>query len=182
MDNFKKIYEDAKWEWIKKQHPVSCKNDPNSFERGFKPLASFPKISGAPSLERAITDYLKFIGHQCSKITTSGRYVAGKKLVGVNSVLGMTKSLDTGTYIPGGSTKGVADLLAIIYGLSFSIEIKYSKGDRQRETQKKYQSAVENAGGFYMITKSFEEFILQLNEILELPQVILMREFQKNKK
>ena len=181
MENYKKIYEAAKWEWLKQEHPVSYQNDPKSFERGFRSLASFPKINGAPSLERAITDYLKFIGHQCSKITTSGRYVAGKKLIGVNSVLGMTKSLDTGMYIPGGATKGVADLLAIIYGLSFSIEIKYSKGDKQRETQQKYQSAVEKAGGYYMITKTFPEFMLQLEEILQLPQVILMRDFNQNR-
>ena len=136
-----------------------------------------PKITKATHLEKAIKEFAELLGHQCSKITTSGTFIPGKKMVGIKTSLGATQSGGGGKYIPGGSTKGVADLILTIYGLKLDCEIKYSKGDRQRDTQVKYQSAVESAGGFYMIAHSFEDFYRQFQEFLELPQVKLMKEF-----
>ena len=173
----KEKYELAKWNWIVKEHPCAFKKDPVSFERGFKELCKFPRISGAPSLEKTIANYMKYVGHQCSKITTSGRYVAGKKTIGTSSSFGTTQSANTGHYIPGGSTKGVADLIATVYGLKWDIEVKFSKGDKQRDTQIEYQKTVENAGGFYSIVKTFQDFIEKYEEFIELPRVKLMREF-----
>ena len=170
----KESYEHLKWEWIKSQHPTAWKNDPETFERGFRETCRFPRISGAPSLERAIVDYITYAGFQASKITTSGRFVKGK--ITFTDVIGRTRVIGNDKWIPGGSTKGVADIIATVYGLKIDIEVKYSKGDRQRETQKRYEEAVTKAGGFYIIVRSFEDFYNKWNDLMDHPKIQLLKE------
>jgi len=67
-----------------------------------------------------------------------------------------------------GVTAGVADLLLLFaskqhHGLC--IEMKTPKG-RQQPTQKRWQHAVENAGYKYVICRSFEDFMQQINQYL----------------
>ncbi len=166
----------AKRKYIIKNSAFAYKNNPETFTRAFIDIIKFPPIRSASNLETLIKDYLKYVGFQCSKITTSGRFIKGEKKIGMTSVFGKTQS-QQGKYIPGGSTKGVSDLLSVIYGISLSIEIKYSRSDRQRDTQKKYQIAVESAGGFYIIVTDFDNFIEQFEAFLENPRVILMKQF-----
>lgn len=158
----------------KEEHPNAAANTPNRY---WPSALEMPKVSKATHLERCVKEFVEMLGHQCSKITTSGTYIAGKKTVGVTTSLGTSKSGGGGRYIPGGSTKGVADLILTVYGLKLDCEIKYSKGDKQRDTQVKYQSDVENAGGFYMIARNFDDFYRQFMDFLELPQVKLMKDF-----
>jgi hypothetical protein len=54
-------------------------------------------------------------------------------------------------------TPGSADIAATINGRSVKIEVKHGK-DRQSEAQRRYQEAIERAGGLYVIATSFEQF------------------------
>jgi hypothetical protein len=54
--------------------------------------------------------------------------------------------------------KGSADLSATINGRSVKIEVKIGR-DKQSEFQKKYQEQIEQAGGIYVIIRSFSEFL-----------------------
>lgn len=175
----KEIYENAKWQYFIREHPAAYANDKEAFERGFRSLCDFPPQVKASSLERVIVDYLTWEGHQCSKITTSGRLKDTTDTF-IDSI-GRARIIGSKTFIPGTSTKGVADLVATIYGLKWDIEIKFSKGDRQRESQKGYQSMVEKAGGIYSIVKNWDDFLEQFAAFLELPQVQLMKQFYNKK-
>ena len=67
-----------------------------------------------------------------------------------------------------GVTKGVADLLLLFpakhyHGLC--IEMKTEKG-KQQPSQKIWQRAVEDAGYKYVICRSFEDFVEQINAYL----------------
>ena len=170
----KEHYEQLLLERHKVKYPITDKTTP---KRYWPQALEMPKISKATHLEKCIKEFVEMLGHQCAKITTSGTFVKGEKVVGVSTSLGTTQSGGGGKYIPGGSTKGVADLILTVYGLKLDCEVKYSKGDKQRDTQVKYQTAVEKAGGFYMIVKNFDDFYRQFETFLELPQVKLMKEF-----
>lgn len=56
------------------------------------------------------------------------------------------------------TTKGSADISATIAGRSVKIEVKIGP-DRQSEAQRRYQAAIERAGGLYFIAKDFTSFV-----------------------
>jgi len=88
------------------------------------------------------------------RINSTGRYIDNSQVF--EDVLGRTRSIGTGQWLPTSGMKGTADVSATIRGRSVKIEIKMK--DRQSEDQKKYQLAVEQAGGIYLIIRSFQEF------------------------
>lgn len=55
------------------------------------------------------------------------------------------------------SYDGISDLTAIKDGITYWIEIKRPKGDRQSDYQKDFQADVESHGGRYLIIHSFDE-------------------------
>ena len=55
-------------------------------------------------------------------------------------------------------TNGTADIHATIVGRSVKIEIKIGR-DVQSEAQKQYQQDIENAKGYYVIVRNFEQFL-----------------------
>jgi hypothetical protein len=63
-----------------------------------------------------------------------------------------------GQWTKGTGTPGSADISATIRGRSVKIEVKYGK-DRQSEAQKVYQKMIEDAGGVYYISRTFDDFI-----------------------
>ena len=172
---YKDRYEQAKWNYYVSTHKSAYNNDPELFERGFKESCKFPRISKATHLETAIKDFLTFEGHQASKITTSGQMRDNTETF--TDAIGRTRVIGSKTWIRGNSTKGVADIIATIYGLKWDIEVKYSKSDRQRSTQALYEASVTKSGGVYSIVKTFEDFIQKYDEFLEQPQVKLMKDF-----
>ena len=91
------------------------------------------------TIQNCIVKYLLWSGYQAEQINTTGIYRNG----------GWTFS---------GSTRGSADISAIIKGRSVKIEVKYGK-DKQSEAQIKYQERVERAGGIYWIVKNFTDFL-----------------------
>ncbi len=109
----------------------------------------------ANALTRCVIDWLRFNGHQAERISNTGRPVDGRKRY-VDAV-GFQRQIGNVTWIPGQGTPGTADISATIDGRSVKIEIKHGR-DRQSEAQKRYQEAVEAAGGTYIITRTFEDF------------------------
>jgi hypothetical protein len=63
-----------------------------------------------------------------------------------------------GQWTKGTGTPGSADISATIYGRSVKIEVKIGK-DKQSVVQKQYQLMIEAAGGIYIISKTFDDFV-----------------------
>jgi hypothetical protein len=116
------------------------------------------------SLTRCVLDWLKFEGWQAERISTTGKYIDSREQF--TDVLGRTRTIGSGKFIPGQGTKGSADISATIgvkvngitLGISVKIEIKFGK-DRQSDAQKRYQEQIEKAGGVYIIVKTFDGFL-----------------------
>lgn len=115
------------------------------------------------SLTRCVLDWLKFEGWQAERISTTGKYIDSREQF--TDVLGRTRTIGSGKFIPGQGTKGSADISATIRGRSVKIEIKFGK-DRQSDAQKRYQEQIEKAGGIYIIVKEFDSFIEWYDEFI----------------
>lgn len=112
----------------------------------------------ANGLTKCIIDFLKLSGWQAERISNTGRFlVDNQKLIGGQSVFGKTKGT-SGKYIKGTGTNGTSDISATIKGRSIKIEVKIGN-DRQSQAQKDYEQAVTQAGGIYIISKTFDDFI-----------------------
>ena len=57
--------------------------------------------------------------------------------------------------------KGVSDIIAVINGRIFCIEIKKPKG-KQSEFQKEFELNIKNNGGVYFITTSIDDLKINL--------------------
>jgi hypothetical protein len=116
----------------------------------------------ANNLQRAIIDFLTLSGHQCERISVTGRYIDQSKII--TDVLGNKRRVGSGKWIPGSMTKGSADLSAVIFGKAVKLEIKINS-DKQSADQKKYQEQIEQAGGVYLIISSFSQFAEWYNNL-----------------
>lgn len=110
----------------------------------------------ANGLTRCIIDWIELNGYQAERISSSGRYIDGKQTY--TDTAGFRKTIGTGKWIPGSSTKGTADISATIQGRSIKIEVKIGR-DKQSDAQKAYQQKVEQSGGIYFIAKDFHTFM-----------------------
>ncbi|WP_302257298.1 hypothetical protein [uncultured Alistipes sp.] len=97
----------------------------------------------ANGLTRCVVDFVRFHGGQAERINTTGvPEQRGGRIVWRKS----------------NTTKGSADISATIAGRSVKMEIKIG-ADRQSEAQRRYQVAIERAGGLYVIVKDFTSFV-----------------------
>lgn len=119
-----------------------------------------PKYSDstANGLTKCVIDFLNYSGHQAERISSMGRMIDKRK--DSIDIMGNKRIIGSMQYIKGTSTNGTADISSIINGKSVKIEIKIGK-DFQSKAQKDYQLATEKAGGIYLITKTFDEFMEQ---------------------
>ncbi|OOY22505.1 hypothetical protein BMI91_19680 [Thioclava sediminum] len=81
---------------------------------------------------------------------------------------GVAKSMDGKRTIRFG-IPGQPDIQGVLYGLWIGIEVKTATG-KQRDVQKRFQAAVERAGGIYIVARSPDEAILQIKECLAIRQ------------
>ena len=102
----------------------------------------------ANGLTKCIIAYLNTKGWQAERINTTGTPVVERS--------GNGRRLVSWRY--GNTTKGSADISATINGQSVKIEVKIGS-DRQSSDQKKYQLAIEKAGGLYFIARNFADFV-----------------------
>lgn len=116
----------------------------------------------ANGLTKCVIDLIRLTGGQAERINSTGRYV--DKSQTYTDVVGRTRTIGTGQWLPSTGTKGTADISATIRGRSVKIEVKMR--DRQTEDQKRYQLAIEQAGGVYLIVRSFEEFLEWFNTLI----------------
>jgi len=98
-------------------------------------------------LTKCITSWLKIHGHFAGRVNTTGTYNA--KL---------------GKYVHSGSRKGMADITAVVNGKHVSIEIKTGR-DKMRAEQWKVKQEIEQAGGAYIVTNSFDDFLTQIKNL-----------------
>lgn len=115
------------------------------------------KESGANDLTRLVIDFLTYNGCQAERISSQGQYRDGKKTV--TDCIGRKRTIGSGIWTRGTSTKGTADISATIKGRSVKIEIKWG-ADRQSDAQREYQASIEKAMGIYIIVKTFDDFVL----------------------
>lgn len=157
----KKLLTDLYYEYSAKKYP----NMPRY-------AIAIPKFSdnGANELTQCILKFCKYKGYQAERISNTGRVMDNTKMI--KDVLGRTRIIGSIDYIKGTGTNGTADISATIpvniagrkIGMSVKIEVKYGR-DRQSEAQKKYQKMIEDAGGVYIIVRSFDDFIDKYNEL-----------------
>lgn len=90
-----------------------------------------------------MVDFIRYNGGQAERINTTGMpEQRGGRIIWRKS----------------NTTKGSADISATIGGRSVKVEVKIGP-DRQSEAQRRYQVAVEQAGGLYFIATDFTSFV-----------------------
>jgi hypothetical protein len=130
--NYREHYIAAHKVWFSKEYPTAWKD-------GFWSAPKFPKVATANGLTQFIINFLNWNGHRATRISSSGRQVAGK-------------------WIYGTTRKGSADISATIKGRSVMIEVKVGK-DRPSPDQLKEQAKERAAGGLYEFCRTPEEFL-----------------------
>ena len=116
-------------------------------------------------LTRCVVDFLNYSGHFAERINSTGRFIAGKTIDGVNG-----KFTTQGKFIKGTGVNGRADISAKIkirsmrYAIPVEIEIKFGL-DRMSAKQKEYQTKMENVGSEYWVVRTFDDFIIQYNKL-----------------
>lgn len=113
--------------------------------------------NSANELTKSVIAFLQFNGCQAERINTMGVYRKKYRTDGV--AIG-------GQWTKGTGTPGSADISATIKGMSVKIEVKYGK-DRQSDVQKAYQKAIEEAGGTYIIVKTFADMLKFYDEFTQ---------------
>jgi len=117
------------------------------------------------ALTRCVVDFLNYSGHFAERVSNTGRFIAGKTIDGVNG-----KFTTQGKFIKGTGVNGRADISAKIklpsmrYAIPVEIEIKFAK-DRMSAKQKEYQSKMDNVGAEYWVVRTFDDFIIQYNNL-----------------
>lgn len=114
----------------------------------------------ANGLTKCVIDFLRLSGYQAERISCTGRYVDGTKVV--TDILDRKMIIGSGAWLPTSGQKGTADVSATIRGRSVKIEIKIK--DLQSEDQKRYQADIERSGGLYWMVRSFTGFMNLYNK------------------
>lgn len=114
--------------------------------------------ASANELTKSILVYSKLKGFFAERQSSEGRYRPGEE---ITDVIGRKVQLK-GTWLPG-QGKGKADIKAVIKGRAIEIEVKHGK-DRLREDQVKYKQQIEASGGVYLVVKTWDDFIFQINK------------------
>lgn len=117
----------------------------------------------ANGLTKCLVEFLNLSGHLAERINSTGRYIDRSQTF--TDVVGRTRSIGSGQWLPTSGIKGTADISAVIRGRAVKIEVKIK--DRQSEDQKRYQERIEAAGGTYLIVRSFTEFYEWYNNFIK---------------
>jgi len=67
-------------------------------------------------------------------------------------------------------------------GISVSIEVKFSKGDKLSEEQKRFKEMKEGAGGFFIVAKTLDGFLNDFEELLQHPKIKMLEMFEQSNK
>lgn len=130
-----------------------------------RPFKTFSQGS-ANDLTKAVLAYFEMKGIKAWRQASEGRYIPEVKQT---NVIGQTITTRKGKFIPRSKgAKGSGDITVTLppLGRRLEIEIKYGK-DRQSPDQKQFQAEIEAMGALYMIVKTWEGFILEIEKVLE---------------
>lgn len=105
----------------------------------------------ANELTQSIISFFTVIDGFCERISSTGRQVNSK---------GST------IWVYGTGKNGTSDLAACFQGMNIKIEVK-TGNDRQSEAQKTYQERIKQAGGIYIIARSFDGFLYEFFKAVE---------------
>lgn len=114
----------------------------------------------ANGLTQCVIDFIRISGGQAERINSTGRRIDSQ--ITFCDVIGCQRTIGSTKWIKGTGTNGTADISATIGGRSVKIEIKIGR-DRMSEAQKLYQQSIEQAGGIYIVSSSFEQFLTWYN-------------------
>ena len=167
---FKKAIEQLRRAKVQDRFPD---NDNDWITRMWGGTIKYTKGKTAPRVEKNIVEFLQLSGHQAEKRAVMGRQITAPDIkTSIGTIRGKS------SYIPYTGTKGYADISSVIFGLAVLIEVKVGK-DRQSKEQKKYESAIKKAGGFYFIAHDEDDFLIKYKELIKHPTMILMKDFNK---
>lgn len=150
----------AYWDWNSSEQPLKQLarrvSEENTRKYPSVPPHARPKPvfrdHTANELTRSIIAFMRVIKGQAERISNTGRQITqGNR----------TK------WVYGTGKNGTADISGTWMGKSIKIEVKATKGEKQSEDQKKYQEEIEQAGGIYIIARSFEGFLFEFSKVVE---------------
>jgi len=125
-----------------------------------------PKYTDKTSngLTKCVIDWINLNGYQAERVNSTGSMLDNRK-TSIN-VLGHAIIIGSTKWIKGTSRTGTADISAVIKGRSIKIEIKcFATGDHKQSLgQIAYQKDIEQAGGVYLIVRTFADFYNWFNE------------------
>lgn len=113
-------------------------------------------------LTACILRWMHLNGHYATRVTTTGRKLPNTT---VTDVIGRARVMQ-GTWIPGTTRIGTADIHAVIAGMHCSIEVKIGR-DVMSEAQHQTKEDIEQSGGLYFVAKDFESFMNFYNSRLK---------------
>ena len=128
-----------------------------------------PKYSDRSSngLTKCIVDWINLNGFQAERINSMGRRIDNRE-TNIDA-MGFSRTIGSLQWIKSAGQVGTADISATIKGRAVKIEVKCAAtGDKyQSQKQKEYQQHIENAGGTYIIARTFEQFYQWYKEFIK---------------
>jgi hypothetical protein len=122
---------------------------------------SFPDVTKANGLTRAIINYLTWQGHRATRINSQGQLIKAAERQASGNILTVRQ------WRPGSTRKGTADISATINGRSVMFEVKIGK-DKPSSYQLAEQARERKAGGIYEFIHTIEEFFQWYNMNVEI--------------
>ncbi len=122
---------------------------------------TFPDVTKANGLTRAIINFLTYEGWRATRINSQGQLVKGAERQPSGNILTVRQ------WRPGSTRKGTADISATINGRSVMFEVKIGK-DKPSEYQLAEQARERKAGGIYEFIHTIEEFFQWYNMNVEI--------------
>lgn len=74
---------------------------------------------------------------------------------------GMLRSMDGARIVRAASINGLPDILGVVNGFPVAVETKTARR-RQSDSQRRFQSAFEQAGGVYIVARDIETALAQV--------------------
>ena len=118
-------------------------------------------------LTKCVIDYIKLKGFHAERVNSTGAIKDNRTTA--KDVLGNVRTIGSVQWIKSTTQAGTSDISGTIKGRSVKIEIKCeATGDRyQSKAQIEYQKQIEQAGGVYLIVRTFEDFYNWFNEFVK---------------
>jgi hypothetical protein len=135
----------SKW---KEAHP----NSPDYLMPSYK-----NEDSTSNGLTACIVDFLNMMDFcHAERTGNEGRVLDTRKTF--TNAIGQRVTIGSVKRIQSSGQNGKSDISATVMGRSVKIEVKIGR-DFQSEAQKEYQRQIENAKGYYLIAKDFQDFL-----------------------